>query len=97
MAGPRPPCKYIADVQFCLRVGPNQLEWQYPKSCYLYVGCVLLAGLPCMASVGKDAPSPSDLMCQGRKICRGPPPALRKRGRGQEKELWEAATGREQQ
>ena len=50
-----------------------------------------------MASVGKDAPSPSDLMCQGRKICRGPPPALRKRGRGQEKELWEAATGREQQ
>jgi hypothetical protein len=29
----------------------------YPKSWSLYVGYVLLAGLPCMASVGEDVPS----------------------------------------
>jgi hypothetical protein len=34
----------------------------YPKSCYLSVGYVLLAGLPCLASVRKDVLS-RDLMC----------------------------------
>ena len=27
-AGPRPPHTYVADVQLCLRVGPEQLEWE---------------------------------------------------------------------
>jgi hypothetical protein len=29
----------------------------YPKGCCLSVGYVLLAGLPCLASVGEEAPS----------------------------------------
>jgi hypothetical protein len=29
------------------------------------MGYVLLAGLPCLASVGEDVPSLADLMCQG--------------------------------
>jgi hypothetical protein len=28
------------------------------------MGYVLLAGLPCLASVEEDVPSPTDLMCQ---------------------------------
>jgi hypothetical protein len=51
------------DVQLSLYVDPKQLEWGrgvgggYPKSCCPYMGYILLAGLPCLASVGKDAPS----------------------------------------
>ena len=36
----------------------------YPKSCCLYVGYVLLPGLPFLASVGENVPSLADLMCQ---------------------------------
>ena len=53
---PRPPFSYV-DVQLGLHVGPKQLEWVYPESSCLYVGYVLLAGLPCLASVGEEAPS----------------------------------------
>ena len=45
------------------------------------VGYVLLAGLPCLASVGEDVPSLKDLMCQGVRIPRGSHPL---RGEGEE-------------
>ena len=35
----------------------NNWSGGYPKSCCLYVGYVLLAGLPCLASVGEEVPS----------------------------------------
>ena len=35
----------------------NNLDGGYPKSCCLYVGYVLLAELPCLASVGEKVPS----------------------------------------
>lgn len=47
----------VEGVQFDFHVGPRNWNWGYPKSCCLYVGCVLLAGLPCLASMGKQAPS----------------------------------------
>ena len=53
-AGPRPVHIYVADVQLGLHVGPVQLKQDYPKSCCLSVGYVLLAGLPCLATVGED-------------------------------------------
>ena len=46
-----------------LHVGPKQLELGYPKSCCLHVGYVLLAGLPCLASVGEEAPSLAKTRC----------------------------------
>ena len=46
----------MADVQFRLPVGPNNWNRSYPN-CFLNVGYVLLAGLPCLASVGEEAPS----------------------------------------
>ena len=60
MAGPRPPHTYVADVQLGLHVGPEQLEWGYPKSCCPYIGYVLLAELPCVVSVEQDVPSPTE-------------------------------------
>ena len=42
-----------AHARLGLHVGPKQLEWG------LSVGYVL-AGLPCLASVGEDAPSPAE-------------------------------------
>jgi hypothetical protein len=35
----------------------NKWRKGYPKSCCLYVEYILLAGLPCPAPVGKEAPS----------------------------------------
>jgi len=43
-------------MQLGLHVGPKQQEWGYPKICCLFVGYVLLAGLPCLASVGEEEP-----------------------------------------
>jgi hypothetical protein len=40
------------------------------------MGYVLLAGLPCLASVGEDVPSLRDLVCQGKVI-----PSLEKNGK----------------
>jgi hypothetical protein len=51
---------YVADVQLGLHMGPEQLDWIYPKSCCQSVGYVLLAGLPCLASVGEDVSSPTE-------------------------------------
>ena len=49
----------VADVQLGLHEGLEQLEREggLPQSCCLYVGYVLLAGLPCLASMGEDVPS----------------------------------------
>jgi hypothetical protein len=55
--GPRPPCTHVADVQLALHVGPQQLEQDYPKICFLSVGYVLLDQLSCLSSVGEDVPS----------------------------------------
>ena len=46
-----PPCTHVSDVQFGLHVGPKQLEQDYPKSCSQCVQYVLLARLPCLASM----------------------------------------------
>jgi hypothetical protein len=57
----------------------NNWSGGYPKSCCLYegyMGYVLLAGLPCLASVGEDVPSLRDLVCQGKVI-----PSLEKNGK----------------
>ena len=45
---------------------PNKCSSGYLKSCCLYTGYGLLAGLPCLAPVGEEAPSlpRRDLMCQ---------------------------------
>ena len=44
-------------MQLGLHVGPEQLEQGLSQELLLYVGYVLLAGLPCLASVGEDAPN----------------------------------------
>jgi hypothetical protein len=44
-------------VQLGLHVGPEQLEQGLSQKLCLYMGYVFLAGLPCLASVGKEAPS----------------------------------------
>jgi hypothetical protein len=55
-AGPRSPSTYVVDVQLCLRVGPEQMEWGLAQKLLPFVGNVLLDGLPCLA-VGEDASS----------------------------------------
>jgi hypothetical protein len=46
-------------VQLGHHVGPEQLEQGlYSK---VYMGNILLAGLPCLASVGEDVASPAGL------------------------------------
>ena len=47
---------------------PNNWSRGYPKSCWTYMGDVLLTGLPYLASVGEEAPSLTELMCQGQGI-----------------------------
>ena len=47
---------YVADMQLGFLMGPEQLERGYHKSCCLYVGYVLLAGLPCLAPMGQKVP-----------------------------------------
>jgi hypothetical protein len=59
-AGPRSPYSYVADVQLKLHVGLNNWKRCYPKSCCLPVGYALLAGLPCLVSVGEDFSSPAE-------------------------------------
>ena len=54
---------YVADVQLGLHVGPKQLDQGPSQRLFLYIGYVLLAGLPCLASVGGDAPSPKETWC----------------------------------
>jgi hypothetical protein len=75
--------------QMCSLVfmGPKQLEQGLSKSCCLYVGAVLLAGMPWLVLVGKEAPSLEETGrgntqgCQGGGIPREPPPPqMRRRG-----------------
>ena len=56
--GPRPPCTYVADVQLELHADSEQPEQGLARC--LYVGYVLLAGLPCLASVGEEVPTLED-------------------------------------
>jgi hypothetical protein len=63
------------DVQLGLHMGPKPLERGHYQKLLLYVEYILLAGLPCLASVGKEVPS-----LVGCEIPRGPPPAQRRRG-----------------
>ena len=52
----------------------NNWNGGYPKSCCLFVGYVLLVGLPCVASVGEEGPSLADLKYQGWGWISSPPP-----------------------
>ena len=58
----------------------NNWSRGYSKSCYLYVGYVLLAGLPCPASVGKDVPSSIETRCARVGGYQGVPYMLREEG-----------------
>jgi hypothetical protein len=59
------PSSYIAEVQIGPHFGPEQLEQgPFHKLLSQSVRYVLLAGLPCMASVGDNVPSLRELMCQ---------------------------------
>lgn len=60
----------------------NNWSRVYPKSYCLHVGYDLLAGLPCLALVGKDVPSPAKTWCAGWEIARGPPTLSEEKGRG---------------
>ena len=60
----------------------NNWNRGYPKSCCLYVGYVLVTGLPCLASVGEDASSLACLMCQGGRILRVSPTHSEEKGTG---------------
>jgi hypothetical protein len=55
-----PPLKYVADVQLGLHVGPEQLEMRLSQKLSPVCGYVLLAGLPCLDSVGEEAPTFSE-------------------------------------
>jgi len=44
---------------------PNNRSGVYPKSCFLCVGYALLAGLPCLASVGEEEPSLAETLSAG--------------------------------
>ena len=76
---------------------PNNWNRVYPKSCCLYVEYVLLAGLPCPASVGEDKPSFTEIWsARVREISKTPPHPLRGRRGGQEGVggLWKRVTRR---
>lgn len=62
-AGPRPRYKYVADVQLCLHVGLEQLELGLASQLLPVMGCVLLAGMPCLTSVGEEEPRISEIWC----------------------------------
>jgi hypothetical protein len=49
------------DVQLGLRVGPKQLEQGLSQKLLPVWGMFFLAGLPCLASVGEDVPSPAEM------------------------------------
>jgi hypothetical protein len=57
-----------ADMQLGLHVGPKNWSSSYPKSSCLYVGYVLLSGLPSLMSVGKETPSLTDIWSVGVEV-----------------------------
>ena len=83
MAGPRPPRSYVTDVQLDLHVGSENWNGRYPKSCCLYVGYVLLAGVPWSCRSLKLQSGWGDL-----------PPTQKRRWGGIEGGLWEEVTGK---
>ena len=68
----------------------NNWSGGYPKGCCLSVGYVLLAGLPCLSSVGEDVLSTIYVLGGVHN-----PLTQRRRG-GRGKELWEGVTGKGQ-
>jgi hypothetical protein len=78
----------LSKGSYGFHAGPEKLEWGLSKSCCLKVGCALLAGLPCLASVGENVPSPEETWCTRVGVCvlggypGGPPLAQRRRGGG---------------
>jgi hypothetical protein len=44
---------------------PTTRTGAIPKSCCLYLGFVLLAGLPCVTLVGAEAPNLAETWCAG--------------------------------
>jgi hypothetical protein len=81
-AGPRPPCTKVVDKQLGLHVGPQQLEQVYPKSCYLYLTYVPVAGLPCLVSVGEEVPSFAEIWSDRMEGFLGGSHLLRGEGEG---------------
>lgn len=72
-------------MQLGLHVGPEQREWGLFLTLKqsMSAECVLLAGLPCLASEGEGAPNPTETWCP--KVGGYPgglPLTLRKRGGG---------------
>jgi hypothetical protein len=85
----------MADADLGLHVGPEQLDEGYPKSCCLYTRYVLLAGLPCLALVGKEVHSLTEtLSARVGRYPGTPSHLLRGEGEGIWGEgLWEVVTG----
>ena len=65
----------------------NNWNGGYPKGCCLYVGYVLIVGLPCVASVGEEGPSLADLKYQGWGWISSPP-QWRREGYGERIVEW---------
>ena len=90
LAGPRPPCTCVADMQLGLNVGPKQLEQKLLPVCEI----VLLVRLLCLASVGEETFSLTEnLSARVREYPEGPPPAQRKKLGGVGEVWWKEVTG----
>jgi hypothetical protein len=71
------------DVQLGLHVGPEQLEeGGYPNGFRLYMGYILLAEVPYLASVEEDVPSLVELVCQGQGYSEGASTFSEEKGKG---------------
>ena len=70
-------------MQLGVHVGPEQLECELSQKLLPVCGNVLLAGLPCLASVGEDVPIPEESSCAREgEYPEGSLPAQRKEGGG---------------
>jgi hypothetical protein len=81
-AGPGPLCKYVADVQLGLHVGPEQLEQGLSQKLLPVCGICSSSWAPLSGLSGEDAPRLTDLLYQGGGIQSGVPPAQRRRKEG---------------
>lgn len=84
---------YDTYASFLGNKGKVILEWVYPKSCCLYVGYVLLAGLPVWPQWERMPPAPRRLEVPGWGDTQRDFHPLRKEGEGEG--LWDGVTGRE--
>lgn len=48
---------YVADDLVFMGAHNNLSGGDYVKRCWLYVGYVLVAGIPCLVTVGEDVPN----------------------------------------